>query len=249
MKIVRYKKNKNGKYTVFLDDGRELVVYEDVILKFELLLKKEIHESALKEINDLNLEYEAYYVAIQSINSRFKSIYELKLFLIKKEFSEEVIDKTIDKLLKQGYLDDRSFTKSYINTQILTTSHGPIRIKNDLLNKKVDVSIIEEELSVFDEDLQCEKMDKIIKKIIASNRNRGGVVLKQKIINDLKHNGYEFYVISKVINNYDFSNNLDIAKKEYNKLYKKYSKKYQGNELDKIIKEKLFLKGLRYEDE
>ena len=40
-----------------------------------------------------------------------------------------------------------------------------------------------------------------------------------------------------------------IAKKEYDKLYKKYSTKYEGYQLDKIIREKLYLKGLEYEEE
>ena len=41
MKILKYKKGSKGKYKVYLDNGLELQLYEDVILKYELLLKKE----------------------------------------------------------------------------------------------------------------------------------------------------------------------------------------------------------------
>ena len=44
MKIIKYKKGTKGLYKVELEDGRILSLYEDVILKFELLLKKEIFE-------------------------------------------------------------------------------------------------------------------------------------------------------------------------------------------------------------
>ena len=39
LRITKYKKGTNGKYKVYLEDGRELSLYEETILKFELLLK------------------------------------------------------------------------------------------------------------------------------------------------------------------------------------------------------------------
>ncbi len=249
MKILKFKKKPNGKYSVYLDDGREFVYYEEVILQYELLLKKEVDEKDLLSIHQTNLEYDVYYVALNSIKSRFKSIYELREFLRKKEYPEEMIDHAIDKLIQQRYLDDRLFAKSYINTQMITTSHGPLRIKNDLYQKKVSSSIIEEEIALFDEESQIEKMKKIIERLIRSNRTRGGLVLKQKIINDLKTQGYEYDLISRIISSYSFPQDKDLAKKEYDKLYKKYSSKYEGYELANKIREKMFQKGLTYEEE
>ena len=40
MKILKYKKKKNGQYELQLESGEVFVLYEEVILKFELLLKK-----------------------------------------------------------------------------------------------------------------------------------------------------------------------------------------------------------------
>lgn len=249
MKILKYKKNRQGKYVVYLDDGRELILYEEVILKFNLLLTKEVEEHQLEEINNVNFEYDVYYVALKSIQSRFKSTSDLISFLKNKEYPMDLIDKAVEKLTKQGYLNDRSFAKSYINSQMNTTSHGPNRIIGDLLNKKIDSDIVYEEICVFSEDIQEEKIRKIIDKGIKSNRTRGGVILKNKIVDDLKNNGYEFSIISRVISEFDFSNDKDLAKKEYDKLYKKYSNKYSGYELKSKIREKMFLKGLIYEEE
>ena len=54
MRIIKYKKGSKGLYKVELDDGRVLSLYEDVILKFDLLLKKEIMDSDLDSINKYN---------------------------------------------------------------------------------------------------------------------------------------------------------------------------------------------------
>ena len=157
------------------------------------------------------------------------------------------VEEQIDRLIKQGYLNDQVFTKLYINNQIVTTSRGPLRIKKDLLDKGVNNSIIDEELEEFSEEIQLEKIDKLINKSIKSNHNRGGVILKSKIFNDLKTLGYESSVINKIINDYDYSVNKDLYKKEYDKLYRKLSRKYEGKELEYKINERLYKLGLYYE--
>lgn len=248
MKIIKYKKTTKGKYKIYLDDGRELLLYEDAILKFELLLKKEILEKDLMEVELFNQECDVYHVALTSINNRFKSVYDTREFLIKKEYPLEMIDRAIEKLEKQGYLNDRSFVKSYINNQIVSTNKGPYKIKRELSEHRVDSNIVDEELVIFDADSQLEKVRKVATRFYNSNRNRGGAVLKKKIVNDLVNLGYDNSIISKVIEEFDFSNNKDIAAREYEKLYKKLSRKYEGKELEYKIKEKLYQKGLYYED-
>ena len=248
VKIIKYKKMSNGKYKITLDDDRELVLYEDVILKFELLLKKEIFEKDIFDIEVFNQECDVYYVALNNIKARFKSVYDVKEFLLKKEYPIEMIDKAIEKLVKQGYLNDRNFTKSYINNQIVTTNKGPYKIKRELSNHKVSLEIIDEELDLFNEEIQIEKIKKIADRLYKTNRSRGGEVLKRKIINDLINLGYSNNLISTVICKFDFSNNNDIASREYDKLYRRLSKKYEGKELEYKIKEKLYQKGLYYED-
>lgn len=249
IKIIKYKKSSNGKYKVFLDNDKELLLYEDVILKYNLLLTKEIDDNTLIEIDKYNQECDVYFVALNSIKNRFKSIYDLRFTLIKKEYPEDLIDKAIDKLINQGYLNDRSFTKSYINNKMITSNYGPYKIERELEDKKIPSDIIKEELEVFTDEEQTIRINKLIDKGIKTNHNRGGVVLKQKIYNDLKLLGYDIFLINSVINNYDFGNDQDIAKKEYDKLYKKYSRKYSGDELKRVIAQKMYLKGLSYEDE
>ena len=249
MKIVKYKKGSKGKYTVYLDDNRELSLYEEVILKYELLLKKSINDSEFDNINKTNLEWDVYYVGLNSIKSRMKSTYELREYLLKKEYPLDLVDMAIDRLLKQGYLNDTSFAKAYINNQIITTSKGPLKIYRELIDKGVDSKIIDKEIEVFSLEEQSIKIKKTINKGIKSNRTRGGFVLKQKICNDLKIEGYDISLINNIMSEYEFDNNSEIAKREYDKLYRRLSKKYSGSELDKKIKEKMYMKGLKYEED
>lgn len=249
MKIIKYKKMSKGRYKIYLDNDKDIVLYEDVILKYNLLLKKEIDEELLIEIDKYNQECDVYYIALTSINNRFKSTYELKQSLLRKEYPIDLVDKAIEKLLKQGYLNDRMFARSYINNQIITTNKGPYKITKELNEKKIDSEIINEEIQIFTEEEQITKIKKLIEKGIKTNHSRGGIVLKQKIYNDLKLNGYDISMINRIISNYSFENDQDIAKKEYEKLYRKYSRKYSDSELENKIREKLYQKGLKYDKE
>ena len=249
MKVIKYKKLANSRYKVYLDDSHELLLYEDVILKYNLLIRKDIDEKLIIEMDKYNQEIDVYYVALNSIKNRFRSVYELRGILIKKEYPIDLIDKAISKLLEQGYLNDRSYCKSFINNQMITTNNGPYKIIRELNEKKVDSNIIDEEILVFDEEEQSVRIKKLIDKGIKSNHSRGGIVLKQKIYNDLKNLGYDISIINSVISSYEFENDSNIAKREYDKLYKKYSRKYSGDELKYKIREKMYLKGLVYEED
>lgn len=247
MKITKYKKRTKGRYSVYLDDGREFLLYEEVILKYELLLKKEIND--IDEINQANLEYDVYYTALNSLKTRSRSCYELRSLLIKKEYPEDLVDLTIDKLLKQGYLNDLEYARSYTHTQMITNNHGPNRIKKDLHDKKIDFDTINTVIEDFDEKLQREKINKLINTKLKSNNNRSGTILKSKIFNDILALGYEYSMIEDCLREYSFEVDKSVVKKEYDKLMKKYSNKLSGDELKRKVREKLYLKGMVYEEE
>ena len=248
MKILKYKKLSSGRYKLELEGSQAVELYEETILKFDLLLKKKIDNLKMIEILEYDKEWDLYYVGLKALKSRFKSTQELRDYLIKKEYSYDLVDIVIEKLLKQGYLNDELFAKSYINNQMITSSRGPIKLSNELFSKGIDQSIVSKEILVFTDELQIEKINKIIRISLKSNRSRGGSVLKNKIINDLIVSGYDLSIINKVISDYEFDSNEEIAKKEYEKLYRKYSRKYSGRELEYKIKEKLYQKGLNYEE-
>ena len=50
MKILRYKRKKEGLYSVFLEKEKEYSFYEEVIIKHSLLLKKNLTEEELEEL-------------------------------------------------------------------------------------------------------------------------------------------------------------------------------------------------------
>ena len=128
MHIIKYQKDKKNTYLVTIDDN-SYSLYDDIIVKFSLLLKKEISKKELMEILKANEELKCYYKAVNYISRKMRTKKELEKYL-SKEFIKEDIDKAIEKLKKEKYLDEEMYLKAYINDSLRFSMDGKLKIKN-----------------------------------------------------------------------------------------------------------------------
>lgn len=243
MKIEKYKYLGNGRYKVNIEK-EEYIIYEDIILKYNLLSKKEISKKELDKYLDNNSFYDAYYKAIKYINVKLRCEKELDTYLSKLDYNKKVIKEVIEKLRKDGYLNEDIYVKSYINDQINLKNIGPLRIKSDLLKLGLNKDMIEANLEIFTKDIQREKIEKLVNKELKLNKNKSSLILKQKIMNMLREKGFYLEDITDILENIDIDDK-DIYEKEYKKIYDKLSKKYSGDNLEYKVKEKMYQKGFR----
>ena len=204
MKIEKYKKIKEDLYRVLLDNGEIIDIYEDVILANNLLYKSEIDQNLLDKINIENNYKLAYNISVKYIMVRLRSINEIKVYLTKKGYSKDVIDKVIEKLIKNKLLDDEIFTKAYINDKLNFTNVGKYKLISELTTKmKVDNSIVYNVLESYKE-VWNDRIEKLINKYLKSNKKYRGNTLKNKLYIYLVNLGYDKDKVISVLNNYDF---------------------------------------------
>ncbi len=247
VKIIKYQKKKLGKYVIELEGGEEIETYEDLILKYDLLIKKEISLELLEKIREENVMYEVYFVALKYIKVKMRSVYELKKYLLKKEYPSEKIDDAIVLLKKQGYLNDEAYAKSFLHDRIAFSTDGPLKIKQEFEKLELSEEQIKEILSEYQEELELERIEKLIQKQIRSNHTKSNYSLKQKIYQNLLTLGYHPSLIEEKLSFVEQGEEEEekIYQKEYQKLYRKLSRKYSGTELEYQMRQKLFQKGFR----
>ena len=202
MKILKYIKKSNGNYQVVLDNNKKLELNENVIVKYNLLYKKDIDEDLLNEIISENNKYGIYNKCIKYIGVRIRSINEIREYLKKNKIDLELSNKIIDKLVANKLLDDSMFAKAFINDKFNFTTMGPYRIKQELKKHKIDDDIIDKYIYDIDEDKIDEKINKQILKIDKTSKNKNN--LKNKVYSKLIALGYSSDQILRNINNYDF---------------------------------------------
>lgn len=240
MKIEKYRKLNNGKYKIFFEKDTDYILYEDVILKHNLLLTKEIDLSTLKEVLKDNEYYEAFNISLNYIIYKMRTKKEIKEYLIKKDIDNNTIIKIIDKLQKEGYLNDILFIKSYIHDKLLLTMDGPYKIKNNLKKLELNEDLIEEELNNVKTQWN-NKLEKYIEKNKKLNKKYSNYYFNKKITNDLIQKGYSKEMFTNLLTVEE--DNEEIKKQEYDKIYKKLSKKYSGTQLDYKVKNEMYKKG------
>ena len=243
MKIKKYTKLRDNRYKIYLDE-EEIVLYDDVILEFGLLTKKEIDKNLFEEMNKKNDELKNYYLAVKYINRRLRSEKEIREYLHKYVSDDKLIDRIVNKLYKNNLLNDELFTRAFVLDAINLGNDGRKRIEKKLYDHGIKREYIENELDNISDDKIREKADKYISRKIKYNHNSSKYQLINKIKVDLINLGYDKEMIESLLSSYDIIDD-DIQKKEYEKAKRLLSKKYTGRELERKIKERLYRKGFR----
>ena len=203
MKIIKYEKKGNNKYKLYLENNQSIDVYEDVILKNNLLYKKELDRSLLEKISKENEDEDIYNKCVKYISVRIRSTKEIKEYLRKKEIEDSLIEQTINKLINNNLLNDETFTKAFIHDKLNFTTMGPYKIEQELKKHKIDSSIINKYLYNIDDSIIDNKINKQITKLMKSSKKKTN--LRNKIYMNLLNLGYSNEMILRNINNYEFN--------------------------------------------
>ncbi len=241
MKIISYKKTSRGRYIITLDNNK-LTLYEDVILNNNLLFQKDITLELLEKVMNENNYYEAYDLSLSYIETKLRTESEIISYLEKKGFTKNIIDDTIKKLKESNLINEKLYIEAYTNDKINLSSYGPFKIKRNLL----DLGLSEEEIDAYLDTISSEvwksKLDKIISKKVSLMKNKSAYMIKNKLKVDLFNLGYDRNMIDSLLISINL-NDEDAIKKEMSKAYDKYSKKYEGEQLKRQIKNYLYKKG------
>lgn len=245
MKIIKFKKDKNNIYKIYFDDDVVISLYDDVIVKYNLLVNKEMDINKFNEIVQYNSFLDGYYRSIKYINKKMRTELEIRKYLIKLDIKEKDINDIIKLLYKDGYLNKEIYYKAFINDRYNLSSDGPLKVSNELVKLGYNENDFKKYLYSFNWD---EKINKLLDKKIKLNHKLSNNMFKIKLLNDLVKLGYQKSSVMMVLDNIVFSDDYKILKYELNKIKNKYSVKYSGNELEYKVINYLFKKGFNLSD-
>lgn len=249
MKIKSYKKCKNNSYKIiFQDSTEELVLYDEVILKYNLLLKKEISKEDLKEIQKENDRFTCFHKALKYLTYKSRSKKEVEEYLKKQKYTKQDIEYTLSLLEERKLINDDAYLQMFINDQIHLTNNGPKKIKGKLVTLGIAEDKIEESLANIPKEIWLKKLEHIIAKKIKTNKKDGVHKLKEKILYSCINDGYQKEDIVTILERMEIPTNLSIIEKEAQKFYKKLALKYNGSALIFQLKGRLYQKGFPLEE-
>ena len=202
MKIVKYTRLASGKYKVILDNKKEIILYESVILDTKLLYKKEITSEEYNTLISLNNYQDIYNKVIKYIGIRLRSKKEIIDYLKKMDLSIEVVEDIVNKLITNKCIDDERFSKAYIKDKYNFSNNGPYKIINELVKLGIDKELA----YTYTFDIinnEEEKINKLIDKYIKLDKKHQWYYLRNKIYNNLINLGYSKEIVISILNNYN----------------------------------------------
>lgn len=247
-KISRQKKAAN-RYNIFLDEVYAFGVSEDMLVKFNLRKGLSLTETEIEEITKNDDWHRVYAQAIRYLSYRMRSEKEMRAYLQKQEATRHVIDGIIERLKREKYLDDAAFADAFVKDRMNHSSKGPALIIKELSEKGISHRIVNEALKQYSYERQrqtalkwAEKQQK--RKSSQSYRKRNEQ-LKMKLM----QKGFSREIADDAVTEakppLDEEAEYDSLQKQADKLYRRYRKRYEGNELQLKLKSSLYNRGFQ----
>lgn len=249
MKITKLEKKKRL-YLLELDNDQKLYITEDTIVKFFLSKDKEITEEELKKIKEFAQYSYGKNLALYHLSFKARTTKEVRDYLTKYEIDSIIIDKVVQHLTEEKWLDDRQYARNLIEANLLNGDKGPVLLQQKIQQKGIPKSIIQEILADYD---FTEVINRTAIKL--QKKYQGKYPLKAietKIIQGLNAKGFTYSKAKIAFQNLevetDEETTNELILKDIEKQYRKYSKKYEGYELQQRLTQSLARKGYDYTD-
>lgn len=244
-KITVQKKNQN-RYNIFLDNVYAFAVEEDVLIKYNLMKGKDLSEQDITRIQHEDDIRKAYHSAIHFLSYRMRSAQEIRAHLLKKEWSDSIIDVVLLELKDRKYIDDLEFAKAYVWTYVNSGKKGPLVIKRELINKGIAEDKINRALAEYDKRRQISDAVRLGNKYVNQYKKHSELMLRQKLERTLSTKGFPSDVIQNAMEAIDYEKDemheWEALWSEAMKMKRRY-KKYTGFEYRQRMQQALFRKG------
>ena len=199
---ISLKEKKKNRYIVTTTSGDRFEVSEDVLIASSLYKNKEIAETELNKILISENYFRVKEAALVLLNYRMRSKKELRLRLIKKGYSKDIIDKVINELEKKNWIDDEKFGLAFSRDQINRNKIGPIALKYKLRGFLDSIELINQISTKIYSEIEIESIIlQLLQKYTPSNIN-SDEKLRRRLINKLKRKGHYWQDIDEAINKY-----------------------------------------------
>ncbi len=247
-------KDDNGYVVTFRFDNHEVYVHlsEAILKRYALRVGEVIDREELEALKDHQQAEIAYYQALKYLSYKDYTYTMMKKKLFDKgDFSDIQIEMAMELLMQKKLIDDHEYTISYLE-KTARMNIGINKIIENLKKDGVSPFIIDECLMEYSSDIEYDKAISLINKLYNENTSKSPNALIQNIRNRLFNKGFSELVIEQAIEDFSFEfpkeHTRMLLKKEYERVYNRYSKKYEGNLLKNKIITFLLQKGYEYDD-
>nr|WP_286183953.1 recombination regulator RecX [Clostridium sp. CCUG 7971] len=175
-----------------------MAIFTELVYSFNLKKGMEIEEEVLKPLIKDEMYIKAKNKSLNILSKADQSEKKIREKL-SNEFEEDTIDKVIDFLKKNNFINDDILAQKIVNTNINLNRCGRNKIKQNLYNKGIDKQSINEAINDIDENAEFENAIYLAQKRYNRIKNEDKRKIYQKISQHLAYKGFNYDIIKRVL--------------------------------------------------
>ncbi len=130
--------------------------------------------------------------ALAHLGYRQRTIREMADYLDEKDFGEADVDRTLERLIELGLLDDRKFADDFIRTRLASKPISRRHLGEQLYGHRLDRALIDEALLVIDDEAEQKNADAVMRKYYRQLASLPDDVRHERCVSRLLARGFSF---------------------------------------------------------
>ncbi len=197
MKItdIKQQQKRQGRYSIFVDDKYSFSLSENELLNSGTRVGREYSAEEFEQLKQTALLDKAYMRSLDLLSRRARSDWEMRQYLKRKEYDQDVIDKIVYKLAQKGYINDKKFADSWINSRRQLKNMSKRKLRLELKQKRVPEEIVN---LTLDED-ETNEQD-VLRELVAKKRQQSKYQDNLKLMQYLSRQGFNYDDIKSALN-------------------------------------------------
>lgn len=196
---IEAQKRKEDRVNIYVDEKFFMAIYKELVFTFNLKKGDNIDEEYLKKILKDEMFLKGKNKALNILSKASQSEKKIREKL-NEDFEEDTVDDVIDFLKKYNFINDGELASKIVNTNVNLNKYGKNKIKQNLYNKGIKKSDIDEAISEIDYDAEFENALYLAQKRYNRVKNEDPKKAYAKIANHLAYKGFNYDIIKSVLN-------------------------------------------------
>ena len=196
-KIEAQKRSKD-RVNIYVDEEYFMAVYAELVYTHSLKKGMEIDKDSLESLLHDEMYMKAKNKALTILSKSDQSEKKLREKL-SNDFDENIIEDVIEFLKGYKLINDNLLAEKIVHDNMNLSKFGKNKIKQNLYNKGIASSDIQEAISQIDPDEEYENAkylaEKRLKRLKGEDKNK----INQKIYQHLAYKGFSYDIIKRVL--------------------------------------------------
>ncbi|HEY1835974.1 MAG TPA: RecX family transcriptional regulator [Candidatus Saccharimonadales bacterium] len=154
MKItgIKAQVRRAGRFAVFLDGKYSFSLSEAGLLEYKLYVGLELDAPEIKKLKQASSDDKLFGLVLHYVAMRPRSEWEIRSYLQRKQAFPALADIILNKLSKNGFVDDSKFAQSWVESRRLLRPSSKRKLQQELRAKRVSDEAISQALAADETD-------------------------------------------------------------------------------------------------